>query len=73
MLKHRQVFMLKLFESGILNQTFLNNNITSFHYWHDVDNMFPLPEELLEMLPIQYDLKGDWQQVFDQIFHIEVT
>lgn len=71
MLKHRQVFMLKLFESGILNQTFLNNNITSFHYWHDVDNMFPLPEKLLEMLPIQYDLKGDWQQVFDQIFHIE--
>jgi len=71
MLTHRQLFMLAMYENNILNDVFLNNNIVSFHYWHDVNNRFPLPQGLLDMLPIQYDLKGDWQQVFDRIFTIQ--
>lgn len=68
MLTHRQLLMLALYENDILNQTFLNNSLISFHYWKDFNHRFPLPQGLLDMLPIQFDMKGDWNQVYDKIF-----
>ena len=33
-------------------------------------SQFNVPEELLKVLPIQCDIKGDWQTAFDTLFEV---
>jgi len=68
MLAHRQRFMLSMWEKGLIE----TDKLTSFHYYKDVDFMpqFSVPEELQKLLPIQCDIKGDWQTAFDTLFEI---
>ena len=68
MLPHRQRFMLSMWEKGLIE----TDKLTSFHYYKDVDTMeqFSIPQELLDLLPIQCDIKGDWQTAFDTLFEV---
>ena len=68
MLAHRQRFMLSMWEKGLIE----TDKLTSFHYYNNVDTMeqFPVPEELQKLLPIQCDIKGDWQTAFDTLFEV---
>lgn len=71
MLGHRQKFMLAMYENNLIDT---ETSMTSFHYWgNGVDDlpMYPVPEDLASQLPIQYDIKGDWQTAFDELFRID--
>ena len=69
MLPHRQKFMLSMWEKGLID---IKNTFTSFHYYKDVDtkSQYNVPNDLLEILPLQCDIKGDWQTAFDTLFEV---
>ncbi|MDA9843207.1 hypothetical protein N9C44_01900 [bacterium] len=75
---HRLKFMLAMEEQGLINT---KDSYTSFHAFPELLNPSPdhpilkhdkwnslLTPELKSRLPIQFDLSGDWEQIYGKIF-----
>lgn len=75
---HRLKFMLSMFDNNLIDT---ENTYTSFHAYPDLLNPNPqdpilkhkkwadiLTPELKDKLPIQFDLSGTWDQIYDKIF-----
>jgi len=75
---HRLKFMLAMHEQNLINT---QESYTSFHAYPELLNPSPedpilkhdkwsalLTPELKAQLPIQFDLSGDWEQIYDKIF-----
>ena len=71
-IQHRIVFLHYMWKNGLLTKENIENNLISFHYFHTlhypIEKQYPLEQELKDMLPIQFDIKGDWDQVYAKIF-----
>ena len=61
-----------MWKNGLLTEENIKNNLISFHYFHTlyypIEKQYPLEQELKDMLPLQFDLVGDWEQVYAKIF-----
>ena len=66
-LPHRVMFVQELFDQGCLD---VNNNIISVHHFFKDKQFTP---ELEKLLPIQYDLHGDWESVYSKIFEKDTS
>ena len=68
-LQHRIAFLHYMEKNNLLD---IENNYISFHYFkgmhNPIEKIYPISQELKEKLPIQFDLKGDWEQVYGKIF-----
>lgn len=68
-LQHRIAFLYYMEKNNLLDT---ENNYISFHYFkgmhNPIEKIYPISQELKEKLPIQFDLKGDWEQVYGKIF-----
>lgn len=75
---HRLKFMLAMFENDLID---IENSYTSFHAYPDLLNPNSqdpilkhekwanlLTPEVKSRLPIQFDLSGTWDQIYDKIF-----
>ena len=78
MLPHRLKFMLAMQQNGLIDT---ENTYTSFHAYPELLNPSPedpilkhdkwaniLTPEFKSQLPIQFDLSGNWDQIYDKIF-----
>ena len=78
MMPHRLLFMLAMQRDGLIDT---ENNYTSFHAYPELLNPGPqdpilkhkkwadiLTLDFTKQLPIQFDLSGDWEQIYDKIF-----
>lgn len=65
MLEHRIMFLKEMYNQNVLD---LDNNLISFHWFKNLSGRYDAPQELKDMCPIQFDLLGDWDQVYSQIF-----
>lgn len=78
MLPHRLLFMLAMQQNGLIDT---ENTYTSFHAYPKLLNPGPhdpilkhkkwadiLTLDFTKQLPIQFDLSGDWEQIYDKIF-----
>ena len=69
MLLHRIMFLKEMHKQNLLD---LENNLISFHYFKNLIRPNEgIPEDLYNMCPIQFDLKGDWEQVYSKIFEVD--
>lgn len=68
MLPHRIKFMNAMHENNLIDT---ETSITSFHYWPGIDDnpLYPVDPALLEQLPIQSDVKGDWDDIFNIVLN----
>jgi len=71
-IQHRIVFLHYMWKNGLLTEENIKNNLISFHYfdtlYYPIEKQYPLEQELKDMLPLQFDLVGDWEQVYAKIF-----
>jgi hypothetical protein len=65
MLEHRILFLKEMYNQNVLD---LENNLISFHWFKNLNQHAEAPQELKDMCPIQFDLVGDWEQVYSKIF-----
>ena len=78
MMPHRLMFMLAMQKNDLIDT---ENTYTSFHAFPELLNPSPeepilkhdkwasiLTPEFKSKLPIQFDLSGDWEQIYDKIF-----
>jgi hypothetical protein len=78
MMPHRLLFMLAMQRDGLIDT---ENTYTSFHAYPELLNPGPqdpilkhkkwadiLTLDFTKQLPIQFDLSGDWEQIYDKIF-----
>lgn len=60
-LPHRMMLLREMYDRNLLDT---ENNIISFHV--DMRHpLVPIPEELFNMCPIQYDVSGNWDEVYN--------
>ena len=68
-IQHRIAFLHYMWKNNLLDT---ENNLISFHYFkgmiYPIEEQYPIPQELKNILPIQFDLKGNWEQVYQKIF-----
>lgn len=68
-IQHRIAFLHYMWKNNLLDT---ENNLISFHYFHGmhypIEEQYPIPQELKDILPIQFDLKGGWEEVYKKIF-----
>jgi len=68
-IQHRIAFLHYMWKNNLLDT---ENNLISFHYFqgmhYPIEEQYPIPQELKDILPIQFDLKGNWEQVYKKIF-----
>ena len=78
MMPHRLLFMLAMQQKGLIDK---EHTYTSFHAFPELLNPSPedpilkhkkwadvLTQEFKSTLPIQFDLSGDWDKIYDKIF-----
>tara|TARA_B100000927_G_scaffold286110_1_gene277107 strand:- start:1045 stop:2190 length:1146 start_codon:yes stop_codon:yes gene_type:complete len=77
-LPHRLLFMLAMQQKGLIDK---ENTYTSFHAYPELLNPSPhdpilkhskwadiLTADFKKQLPIQFDISGDWESIYDKIF-----
>ena len=68
-IQHRIAFLHYMWKNKLLDT---ENNLISFHYFpgltYPIEEQYPIPQELKDILPIQFDLKGSWEEVYSKIF-----
>jgi|TARA_B100000073_G_C23702369_1_gene560906 hypothetical protein len=78
MLPHRLMFMLSMFKENLVDT---ENTLTSFHAFPELLNPSPtdpvlkhqkwvdlLTNDIRNLLPLQFDITGDWQEIYDKVF-----
>ena len=70
-LYHRIKFMAEMDKNGLLSDENLKNNLQSYHLFFlhsNIPYVSELQEKTRQKCPIQFDVKGDWKQVYNKIF-----
>ena len=72
-LYHRIKFMVEMDKNGLLSDENLKNNFQSYHLFNTHQGLHTpfvseLQEKTYQKCPIQFDVKGDWEEVYKVIF-----
>lgn len=63
-LVHRLLILKELYQRELLDT---ESNIITFHLQKDASPMVDIPCDLRDLCPIQYDVRGNWQDVYDKL------